>query len=396
MEKKPEHVLSRGQIVLMAACTGLIVANIYYCQPLILPISKEFGVAKEKAGNITVLTQIGYALGLLFLVPLGDMLERKKQILFTTLTAVLSLILAAKSTSLLMLEIASFLIGFTSVIPQLILPLAAHLAAPEKRGKVVGSIMSGLLVGILLSRTLSGWVGVWMGWRSMFWIAAGITASLLLLMRVLLPHSKPHYTGSYSSLMQSLLTLVKEQPLLREASAINALAFGAFSMFWTAMVLHLSSEPFNYNSDTIGMFGLAAAAGALIAPLIGGSADKRNPRVPIGYGIMVIACSYLLFLIFPHTLAVLIVGIVILDLGIQAIHVSNQSRIYALLPQARNRLNTVFMTVSFIGTSLGSAVGLIVWSAAGWTGVCLAGIVLMVLAFIIYAITYKKALDPIL
>lgn len=396
MSDKQETELSSRHIILMAACTGLIVANIYYCQPLVVLISKEFGVSEARAGVITFLTQLGYALGLLFLVPLGDKLERRKQILFTSLGAVLSLIAAAKAPSLLLLEIASLAIGFTSVVPQLILPLAAHLAAPEKRGKVVGSIMSGLLVGILLSRTLSGWIGAFMGWRGMFWIAAGITASLLLLMRVSFPRSKPYFTGSYGSLMKSLLTLIKEQPLLREASAINALAFAAFGMFWTTMVLHLSGAPFHYHSDRIGMFGLAAAVGALIAPLIGGSADKRNPRVPVGYGIILVMLSYVLFLVQPNSILVLIIGIVVLDLGLQCIHVSNQSRIYALLPEARNRLNTVFMTLSFVGTSLGSAIGLTVWSIGGWSGVCITGFVFMLLAFVIYAVTFKKVTNPVL
>lgn len=395
MSKEPENALESRHLILMAACTGLIVANIYYCQPLVVLISKEFGVSEARAGIITFLTQLGYALGLLFLVPLGDKLERRKQILFTTLGAVLSLIAAAKAPSLLLLEIASLCIGFTSVVPQLILPLAAHLAAPEKRGKVVGSIMSGLLVGILLSRTLSGWVGAWMGWRGMFWIAAGITASLLLLMRVSFPKSKPHFIGSYGTLMKSLLTLIKEQPLLREASAINALAFAAFGMFWTTMVLHLSLPPFLYHSDTIGMFGLAAAAGALLAPLIGGSADKRNPRVPVGYGILLVMLSYVAFMIFSVSVIALIIGIVVLDLGLQCIHVSNQSRVYALMPEARNRLNTVYMTMSFIGTSLGSAIGLGMWAVGGWTAVCTAGCIFMLAAFLIYIFTWKKAIKPV-
>ncbi len=382
--------LKRWHIMLMAACTGLIVANIYYCQPLVVLISQTFHVTSSEAGIITFLTQLGYALGLLFFVPLGDKVERKKQIMVTTGLAVLALLAAAKAPTLLALEIASLFIGFTSIIPQLILPLAAHLAAPERRGKVIGTIMSGLLVGILLSRTLSGWVGALLGWRAMFYIAAGISAALLLLMRVAFPKSQPAFTGTYGSLMKSLLTLTREQPVLREASAINALAFAAFGMFWTVLVLHLAGSPFHYNSDRIGMFGLAAAAGAMAAPLVGGSADKRNPRTTIGYGILIVTGGFLLFQLFAYVIAGLVVGIVMIDLGLQCIHVSNQSRIYALLPHARNRLNTVFMTISFIGTSLGSATGLMVWDKAGWTGTCITGIVMMTAAFAIYAFTYKK------
>src|SRR5580704_11817126 len=213
--------LSRGHIVVMAICTGLIVANIYYCQPLLVLISKSFGIPGSKGGRIAFLTQLGYALGLLFFVPLGDKLERRGQIIWLAAAAAGALILAASAPNLVVLEIASVLIGATSVIPQLILPMAAHLAAPSRTGKVIGSIMSGLLIGILLSRTLSGFVGAWLGWRGMFWLAAGITLSLLLIIRLFFPVSRPGFAGSYASLMRSLVTLAKEQPVLREAAAIT-------------------------------------------------------------------------------------------------------------------------------------------------------------------------------
>ncbi|HEV7620959.1 MAG TPA: MFS transporter, partial [Flavisolibacter sp.] len=191
--------------------------------------------------------------------------------------------------------------------------------------------------------------------------------------------------------MKSLITLLKEQPLLREASAINALAFASFGMFWTTMVLHLSGSSFNFHSDKIGLFGLAATAGALLAPFIGGSADKGNPRVVIGYGILIVGFSFVVFYLFSFSVIGIIIGIILLDLGIQSIHVSNQTRIYALLPDARNRLNTVFMTISFIGTSLGSALGLWLWDKTGWTGICSAGILLLILAGVVYLLTYKKS-----
>jgi predicted MFS family arabinose efflux permease len=382
--------LTRGQIVLMAVCTGLIVANIYYCQPLIVLISKEFGVAGSAGGRITYLTQGGYALGLLFFVPLGDKVERKRQILWMAAFAVAALILAAFSPNLLVLGIASVLIGATSVIPQLILPLAASLTDPSRTGKVIGAIMSGLLIGILLSRTLSGFIGAWLGWRGMFGLAAVITATLFLIIRATFPLSQPGFTGSYTSLMRSLLTLAKEQPVLREAAAINALGFATFGMFWTTMVLHLSRAPFNFQSDAIGLFGLAAAAGALAAPLVGGSADKRNPRIAIGYGLGLLLLSFVMLYVWSGLVTGMIAGIILLDLAMQCIHVSNQSRVYALIPGARNRLNTVYMTVSFIGTSLGSAIGLWVWDKAAWTGVCITGASLTLAAFAIYALTWKK------
>jgi len=382
--------LKRGHIVLMAICTGLIVANIYYCQPLIVLIAKDFGVPGSTAGRIAFLTQGGYALGLLFFVPLGDKVERKGQILWMAVFAVAALVLAAFAPNLLVLGIASVLIGATSVIPQLILPLAANLADPSRTGKVIGGIMSGLLIGILLSRTLSGFIGAWLGWRWMFGLAAIITAVLLLIIRSTFPQSRPGFTGSYASLMRSLLVLIKEQPVLREAAAINALGFATFGMFWTTMVLHLSRPPFNFQSNHIGLFGLAAAAGALAAPLVGGSADKRNPRIAIGYGLSLLLLSFIMLYTWSGSIIGIIAGIVLLDLAMQGIHISNQSRVYALIPGARNRLNTVYMTVSFLGTSLGSAIGLIVWDKASWGGVCITGVAFTLAAFAIYGLTYKR------
>jgi predicted MFS family arabinose efflux permease len=383
--------LKKRDVIFMAFCTGLIVANIYYVQPLVVLISRDFGVAESNAGSLSFYTQCGYALGLLFFVPLGDKVERRHQILITTAVSIIALMGAALSPSLTVLKTFCLLIGATCIVPQLILPLAAHLTSAEKRGKVVGIIMSGLLIGILLSRTVSGLLGAWVGWRGMFWIAAGITTLLLIVMRILFPESKPSYKGNYLSLMQSLLTLTREQSLLREAAAINALTFSAFGMFWTTMVLHLANPPFNFNTDKIGLFGLAAVAGALMAPVIGIVADKKNPRVTIGIGLTLVLLSFGVFYTGGTSVPGMIAGIILLDLGQQSVHVSNQARIYMLLPHARNRLNTVYMTVSFIGTALGSAIGLLVWDAKKWPGICAMGVICIAMAFTIYILTYKRA-----
>ncbi|MBO9155266.1 MFS transporter [Chitinophaga sp. GCM10012297] len=382
--------LSKLNIAVMALCTGLIVANIYYAQPLLALISRDFNVSESNAGQVTFFTQIGYAMGLLLCVPLGDKLERRGQILVMTGLAVASLVAAALSVNIGMLKVTGFVIGFTSIVPQLILPLAASLSAPEKRGKVIGVIMSGLLIGILLSRTVSGIIGEHLGWRAMFWIAGALSFLMMAIMFFSFPKSKPAFTGSYGALMRSVLVLVKEQPLLREASAINACVFAVFGLFWTTSVFLLANPPYNFGSDIIGLMGLAAAAGALGAPLVGRIADKKNPRIAIGYGVTMILLSYVVFWIFRNSLTGIIAGIVLLDLGLQGVHVSNQTRIYSQLPEARNRMNTVFMTVSFIGTSLGSGIGLWVWDAAKWTGVCIAGLVMTCMAVLIYAFTYRK------
>ncbi|MEL1242038.1 MFS transporter [Flavobacterium flavipallidum] len=382
----------------MAAATGLIVANIYYCQPLIVLIAKEFTISNSDAGTITYLTQAGYAIGLFFMVPLGDKLERKSQIMLTTFAAVIALVIAATAQSFLVLQIASLLIGISSIVPQLILPLAASLSEPEQRGKVVGTIMSGLLVGILLSRTLSGLIGEVLGWRSMFWIAAGLCLFLLLVIQKQFPYNKPVFKGSYGQLITSLFTLIKEQPLLREATLINIFSFAQFGAFWTTMVLLLSAEPFSFNSATIGLFGIIGASGALAAPLVGRLSDKGSSRVAVGYGCLLVALSFVIFYFSISNVVGIALGIVLIDIGIQGIHISNQTRVYSILPEARNRMNTVFMSFTFLGTAAGSAYGLFLWEIGGWQAVTLGCLLLSCLALTVYGLTYKsksKALESI-
>lgn len=374
----------------MAIATAFIVANIYYCQPLILLIAKEFNINASVAGHTAYLTQAGYAVGLLFLVPLGDMFERKKQIVFTTGLAVLALVMAATAQTFLILEIACFLIGFSSCVPQLILPLSAHLAAPNQRGKVVGIIMSGLLVGILASRTLSGFVGEIYGWRTMFYIAAIICVAIIFLIQFRFPQSFPNFKDNYKKLMGSITTLVKQEPVLREASAINFFVFMIFGSFWTNMVLLLAHNPYNFKSDQIGLFGLVGAVGALTAPLVGKLGDKGKPRIAVGYGLALLFLAQLIFYFYGTQLWFFIFGIILLEMGQQAAHVSNQTRVYALDAAARNRLNTVLMTMSFIGAASGSAIGLALWDKQGWGAICIASAIMAALAFAIYLLTYKK------
>jgi predicted MFS family arabinose efflux permease len=390
--------LSKKNVLFMAAATGLIVANLYYCQPLIILIAKEFNIPNADAGTITYLTQAGYAIGLFLMVPLGDKIERKSQIMYTTFASVIALIIAATAQSYFVLEIASLLIGITSIVPQLILPLAASLSAPEERGKVVGTIMSGLLVGILLSRTLSGFIGDVLGWRAMFWIASGLCLVLFFIIKKQFPYNKPVFNGSYKQLIGSLFTLIKEQPLLREATLINVFSFAQFGAFWTTMVLLLSEEPFNFTSTTIGLFGIIGASGALAAPLVGKLSDKGSSRIAVGYGLMLIAFSFMIFYFSGLSVIGIIFGIIFIDIGLQGVHISNQTRVYSILPDARNRMNTVFMSFSFLGTAAGSAFGLFLWRFGGWHAVTSGCLVLSVLAFSVYAYTYKskrKALESI-
>ena len=376
--------LSRADVLLMAFCTGLIVANIYYCQPLIILIAREFHISESVAGRATYLTQAGYAIGLLLLVPLGDMFERKKQILVITGLAILSLLVAGFSQSFGVLQVACVLIGASSIVPQLILPMAANLSSDENRGQTIGIIMSGLLIGILGSRSISGTIGYLWGWRSMFLIAAGICLLLVLLMAKRFPASLPSFKGNYGQLMGSMFGYIKSQPVLRETSLINFLAFATLSAFWTTMVLYLASPPFNFQSLQIGLFGIAGAAGALAAPLVGKLSDSRDPRRNLLIGLVLQLISIVAFYFTESHLFLFVAGIILLDIGQQAIHVTNQTRIYALIPEARNRLNTVFMSVSFIGASVGSAAGLWLWDKGHWPMFCLGSGLVIITNILIY------------
>lgn len=382
--------LSRANVWFMATVTGLIVANLYYCQPLIPLIAEEFHVSEEKAGTLTYLTQAGYAIGLFLMIPLGDKLERKKQITFTAIAAILALGLTASVTDFFWLQVISFILGATSIVPQLVLPMAASLASEEQRGKVIGTVVSGLLIGILFSRTLSGFVGVWLGWRGMFWIATAICILLVILIQFRLPSNKPTYQGTFLSLYRSLFKLIKEQPVLREATWITSLAFAQFGAFWTTMVLLLHNQPFGYDSALIGSFGLIGACGAFAAPLVGKVGGAGGAQKLILYGIGMTFLSFVVFSLSATSIVGIIIGIVLIDLGLQTIHVSNQTRIYALLPEARNRLNTVYMSFSFLGTAFGSAFGLSLWKYFGWVGVCIGGMVLAFLSFLICLRANKK------
>ncbi|RWU04495.1 MFS transporter [Pedobacter chitinilyticus] len=374
----------------MAFCTGLIVANIYYCQPLVILIAKEFKLAESEAGSITFLTQAGYAIGLFLLVPLGDMFERKKQILVITVLAIVSLLIAGFSHSFFVLEIASVLIGACSIVPQLILPLTASLSDDESRGHNIGIVMSGLLVGILASRAISGTVGDLLGWRAMFLIAAGICTLLVMLMAVRFPTSRPTFTGGYKELMRSMFSYIKTQPVLREASIINFFAFIVIMGFWTTMVLYLSNPPHHFSAYQIGLFGIAGAAGALAAPLVGKLSGGGNPRKNLMIGFILELTSVALFYFTGHSVFLFVVGIILIDIGQQAIHVTNQTRIYTLVPEARNRLNTIFMSVSFVGAACGSALGLWLWSLGGWAMFCYGITAIIILNMLIYQ-WYKKA-----
>jgi len=387
IKKHPE--LTPVTLWIMTIATGLVVANLYYNQPLLEDIARTFHCSRGKAGQVSMLTQIGYASGMLFLAPLADMFKRKRLMVIIFAFIVLSSLLTALAPNINILIFASFLLGASSMIPQLLVPMAAHLAKPHERGKKIGVIMSGLLIGILLSRTFAGYIGEFFGWRMVFYAATGIMLIMWMLIWLFLPEVEPDYKGSHKNLMISLIHLVKQEPKLRLAAFRGALCFACFSAFWTTIVF-LLKQNFDMGSGVAGEFGLVGAFGALAAGLMGRLSDKMDAYKLSGFTILLIIISFVIFYFSAHSIPGLILGVIILDMGVQATHISNQSIIFTLKPEARNRINTVYMVSYFIGGSLGTLFATQLWKNYQWNGVCFIGIGLSAFTLFIHLLNYKK------
>lgn len=365
----------------MTISTGLCVANLYYCQPLLHQMQTSFGATEQQVGWIPTLTQVGYALGMLFFVPLGDLFEKRKLIFLSTLISAICLVAMALAPNIYIGIVMSLLLGLATMTPQFIIPFAAHLAPPKKRGQILGTVMSGLLIGILLARTVAGFLGAAFGWRAMFGSAAVLLFILSLLLRTLLPTDEPTYKGTYASLLKSITALVKELPTLREAMVFGGMLFAAFSAFWATLIHLMETPDFNLGARTVGLFGILGASGALAAPILGRWADRRSRRMMIGYGILLNIIAFVIFGVWGGTsLVALSLGVLVMDVGIQGAHVSNQTRIFALNPEARSRINTAYMFAYFMGGAAGSLIASYAWSSYQWTGVCVAALAFLSIA----------------
>lgn len=385
-----QNYLSKSLLWLMTIGAGLVVANNYYNQPLLGKIAKEFNISESTANNVAMLTQIGYALGLLLLIPLGDMFRRKKIIIADFALIILSLLTFSLSTNIYVMFAASFFIGFSSVIPQMFVPIAAQLSKPEEKGKNVGLVMSGLLVGILVSRVFSGIVGEILGWREVYYIAIAVVTLFGISIVLVLPNIKPTFNGTYSQLMQSLLLYVWTVPSLRLASLRGALGFGSFMAFWTTLTFHLERPPFLAGSDVAGMLGLVGVVGALAASLVGRMTDRINKNLLIIISVIIMILSWLVFGIWGFSYAGLIIGIILLDVGLQSMHITNQTIVFSTHPEATNRLNTIYMVSYFIGGSLGTFISGKAWGTYGWQGSVGVGISFVVIALLAHLLLTRK------
>lgn len=369
--------LSTSLTFAMAASAGLAVANIYYNQPMLGILERE--LPGSLTAFVPTATQFGYAIGLFALVPLGDLIERRRIITTQFSVLAVTLIAAALAPSAAVLLVASFLLGMASTVAQQIVPFAAQLAEPGRRGAVVGTVMSGVLCGILLSRTLSGFVASHYGWRAMFWLGVPLALSAGGLMAFSLPRSEPSTQTSYFRLMGSIIHLWRAFSELRTAALTQALLFGSFTAFWTVLALRLEDPVFGLNVQAAGLFGIVGAIGILAAPFASRIADRRGPYKVIFAGTVLTLVSWILFGIWTSVIG-LVVGCILLDFAVQSVLVSNQHVVYTLKPEARSRLNTVFMGSMFLGGAVGAAAATQVWDLNGWTGVSFLGSVLAVLA----------------
>lgn len=381
--------LPNSLLYLLSVSAGLVVANLYYSQPLLHDIAVDLKITDAQVSNVALATQIGYALGLLFIIPLGDKVSNMKIIKLNFLVLVISLLGAALSNSLYFLVMCSFLVGFTSTLPQLFVPMVAQLSDEKGRGRAIGIVMSGLLIGILGSRILSGVVGEYFGWRTVFYGAAALMVMLFILLNAKLPVLQPNFKESYSKLMKSIWFYFKTEPTVRLATVRGALAFGSLSAFWTTLVF-LMEDSFNYGSAVAGGFGLFGIAGALAATYVGKLNNRVSKNILILSGAVLLIISWLIFLFSAHSLIGLVIGVILIDLGVQAVHITNQNIIFSKNPEARNRVNTIYMVGFFVGGSLGTVLGSLAWSSFGWTGVSVLGLLFSLGILIIQLLSSKK------
>ncbi len=372
--------LTRSLVLTLAAATGIAAANMYYAQPLLHTIAERFGASVGSAGLIVTASQIGYALGLAFLVPAGDLLDRRRLVPRLLFAAAVLLGCAAAAPTLFVLVAVMALVGICVVVAQILVPLVAELATDGQRGRSVGTVMTGLLLGILLARTVAGVVAGLAGWRSVFALAAALTATLAVVLRTQLPHERPRPRLAYGEIMRSTVDLARTQPELRRSALLGALGFAAFSVFWTTIAFLLSDPPFGYGDSAIGLLGLVGAAGALCATVAGRLADRGLTRIGRIGASSSIAVSFLVLWLGRDSIAMLIVGVIVLDVGVQGVQVLNQSTVYELVAGARSRINGVYMTAYFVGGALGSAGGAFAFDHGGWRAVCILGGVLGLLA----------------
>jgi predicted MFS family arabinose efflux permease len=364
-------VAPRRALGLLAVVAGLSVANLYYAQPLAAMMGASLEVGASAIGVSLMLCQIGYALGMILLVPLGDGRERRDLMMKTALAASVTLLLVAAAPNFPALAAASFVLGFASCLPQMAVPFAVGLVEPAERGRSIGLVMGGLLAGILLSRTVSGALAVLIGWRATFVCAAGVMVVTAVTLRAALPPQRPSEPLAYPAILRSLAAVVRREPILRRQSLVGACGFASFSVFWSTLSFHLAH--LGHGSETAGLFGVVGISGIAAAPIVGRLAGRVRPTRINVVGLAAIVLGFAVFAAAPSSLFGIAAGVVLLDAGVQASHLANQTIIFGLAPEYRNRTNAVYMVSYFIGGSLGTLTAALAWERWGWPGVSALG-----------------------
>jgi predicted MFS family arabinose efflux permease len=375
-------------VLLFAIACGLAVANVYYAQPVLDAVAASFDLSEGSAGAVVAVTQVGYGLGLVLVVPLGDMIDRRRLVVTQLGLSVVALLAVAAAPSAAVLFVALAAVGVLAVVVQVLVAFAASLAEPGRRGQVVGMVTSGVVVGILLSRTLAGTVTDLAGWRAVYITSAVLVGAVATILWRVLPAREPRRPSrvGYGALLRSVAVLYRHEPLLRTRATLALLIFATFSTLWTSLVLPLSEPPLSLSHGTIGLFGLVGAAGALAATRAGRLADRGRGQATTGVALALMLASWLPIALTRQSLPALVVGLVLLDLAVQAVHVTNQSMIYAIDPDARSRLVAAYMVFYSVGTAVGSVASTASYAWAGWTGVCLLGAALSATALAFWAL----------
>ena len=380
---KENKGIERSLLLTMAVIAGLTVANCYYNQPLLEMIRHDMGVSRHEANLITVVTQIGYALGLCFLIPMGDLYSRRRIIVINMSVAAVMAVFIAFSQRVWIVWGASLLLGACSVIPQFFIPIAGQYSEKKNKGRNMGIVLSGLLTGILASRVVSGYVGEWLGWREMFIIAALIMIVCLILTLKIMPQIDSNYVGTYRGLMKSVFHIVANNARIRLYAIRAAFSFGSMMAIWSCLAFRLAQAPFFSGSEMVGTLGMCGIAGALAASGLGKLVNQWGIRKLSLYGACLQLVAWTTAYLFGDTYMGLIVAIILVAIGLQCLQLSNQSGCIQEMPEASNRANTIFMTTYFIGGSFGTYCAGLAWTHEGWMGVCAVGAVLAAISLCI-------------
>ncbi|CAL66821.1 MFS transporter [Christiangramia forsetii] len=380
--------ISKSVLYLMSASAGFVVANNYYNQPLLNLIANDFDVSEAAVSNVPLFTQLGYAFGLLFIIPLGDKFPRKKMVMIDFIFIIIGLLAMAIAPSLPILIISGFIVGFSCVVPQVFVPMAAQLAKPENKGSAIGIVMSGLLIGILGSRFISGYVGEYFGWRAMYYGATAMMLVLWLLLKLKLPELQPDFKGTYKELMRSTWHYFKTESPVRLAALRGGLGFAGFSAFWTTLVF-VMEDNFNYGSGVAGAFGLLGIGGALAATVIGKLSDRMNKNNLITLATVIMLLAWVIFEFSGNSIIGLVIGVLLVDMGLQSLHITNQNIIFSRNQNARNRINTIYMVGYFAGGALGTITGAYAWELFQWEGVASLGLFYTIIILIAH-FSFKK------